>query len=76
MGEPRLGLGWHRGRLERGLAAGGAVTLLLKADGSVASVWASTPVAEAIAAKYNAEPFIDGEPDPDAPYSVKTWSVR
>lgn len=51
------------------------VALLLKADGSVASVWASTTVAEAIAQKYNADPFVDGQPDPDAPYRVQVWRL-
>jgi hypothetical protein len=52
------------------------VAILLKADGSVASVWVSKEAAEAQAAAYNADPHIgQGEPDPDAPYSVQTWAV-
>ncbi|HKO84898.1 MAG TPA: hypothetical protein VJ140_10150 [Actinomycetota bacterium] len=52
------------------------VALLLKSDGTVASVWASQAAAEAQAAQFNADPHIgQGEPDPDAPYSVQVWSV-
>jgi hypothetical protein len=53
------------------------VALLLTARGTVCSVWASKDAAEAQAAKYNADPHLDQrEPDPDAPYTVQTWSVR
>jgi hypothetical protein len=49
----------------------GEVALLLKADGTVASVWADRGAAEAQAAAYNA----DAQGDPDAPYRVETWRV-
>jgi hypothetical protein len=52
------------------------VALLLTARGTVASVWASKEAAEAQAAVYNADPHVgQGEPDPDAPYSVQEWAV-
>jgi hypothetical protein len=51
------------------------VALVLNAEGFVTSVWASQGEAEAHAAKYNADPFVDGEPDTDAPYRVQVWCV-
>lgn len=53
-----------------------SVTLLLKADGTVASIYASKEAAEARAAAYNADPFTGaGEPDLDAPYTTKAWGL-
>lgn len=60
---------------ETASTVGDTVALVLKADGSVGSVWASKEAAEAHVAAYNADPFIDGELDLDAPYRVQMWWV-
>jgi len=53
-----------------------SVTLLLAADGKICSVYADRAAAEARRDRFNADPFIEpGTPDPDAPYSTKTWGL-
>lgn len=51
------------------------VTLLLRQSGHVCSVWADHEAALEQARVFNADPFVDGEPDPDAPYRVERWAV-
>lgn len=55
---------------------------LVSKDGVQCAAFAKKDDAEAKAAKYNADPFIEeGSPDPDAPYRVEVgdagnWCVR
>lgn len=51
------------------------VALLKTSGGKVSSVWSDAAKARARADGFNADPFIDGEPDPDAPYTVEEWSL-
>ena len=54
-----------------------SVTLLLNCRGATMGVYASKEAAEAVAARFNADPWLDVvTPDPDAPYSVVTWAVQ
>lgn len=53
------------------------VTLLLNCHGQIRSAHASREAAQAIADRYNADPWLDCEsPDPDAPYTTATWAVQ
>lgn len=52
------------------------VTLLMNCRGETVAIYADASDAEARAAKFNADPFIDGEPDGDAPYTTESWKVQ
>lgn len=52
------------------------VALLKSVTGEVIAIYASAVEAQALVDRYNSDPFVDGEPDVDAPYSVETWSVQ
>lgn len=53
-----------------------SVTLLLNHLGQPLAAFASHADAQARCDKYNADPFLEPDkPDPDAPYSIETWSV-
>lgn len=53
------------------------VHLLLTATGKVVRVYSAQADAERTMLRFNADPWIaEGQPDPDAPYSVETWAVK
>lgn len=54
----------------------GTVAVILKADGSIVSVYGDTETARQKVARFNADPYIAGHPDPDAPYTVQVWWVN
>jgi len=51
------------------------VTLILTKDGKVTCIYQDQAAAEYKVRQYNADPFIDGDPDPDAPYTAQTWAL-